>query len=135
MAQTQADKLLNRITALHRSLRLEDADDTPSALERDLMLGYLRDLYAIYTDLDVEERTPKTATTPTMAPPDPPREVPKPPTVPEPTPPQPTSPEPRPEVPAPKPEPSTPRPPRNPRPRPGGQRCPTLPFPPPRRPR
>ena len=131
MAQTQADKLLNRITALHRSLRLEDADDTPSALERDLMLGYLRDLYAIYSDLDLEDRKPQAATAPTMAPPDPPREVPKPPTVPEPTPPQPTSPEPRPEVPAPKPEPSTPPPaPESPTPA-RGPEVPNAPVPPP----
>ena len=110
MAQTQADKLLNRITALHRSLRLEDQDDTPSALERDLMLGYLRDLYAIYSDIGVEDRKAKPAASPRMAPPDPPKEVPEVPSVPEPTPPRPTSPEPRPEVPAPKPEPPTPSP-------------------------
>ena len=54
MAQTKADKLLSRITALHRSLRLEDEEDTPSPLERDLMLGYLRDLYAVYLDVDTE---------------------------------------------------------------------------------
>ena len=90
MAQTQADKLLSRITALHRSLRLEDADDTPSALERDLMLGYLRDLYAIYLEVDSGS-----AATPPKPVPDPvpmPREVP---------PPAPAEPAPEPERPAP----------------------------------
>ena len=102
MSQAKADKLLNRITALHRSLRLEDADDAPSPLERDLMLGYLRDLYAIYLDTDA---------------PAPPKETPKPPTeVPQPKPPapapkpEPVTPPPAPEIPAPKPEPPSPTP-------------------------
>ena len=102
MAQTQADKLLSRITALHRSLRLEDADDTPSALERDLMLGYLRDLYAIYLAVD-----PQSAATPPKTAPDPvpmPREVPEPAPTPPPTPAPRPDPPARPTVPAPEPE-------------------------------
>ena len=102
MAQTQADKLLSRITALHRSLRLEDADDTPSPLERDLMLGYLRDLYAIYLEVGTVS-----AATPPKPPADPvpmPREVPAPAPAPPPAPaPRPDPPS-RPSVPAPEPE-------------------------------
>ena len=74
MSQTKADKLLSRITALHRSLDLDDTDDAPSALERDLMLGYLRDLYAIYLDQDAQpprREAPKKPATPATPEPQP----------------------------------------------------------------
>ncbi|WP_116108928.1 hypothetical protein [Lewinella sp. IMCC34191] len=106
MAQTKADKLLNRITALHRSLQLDDEDDAPSALERDLMLGYLRDLYTIYLEVGTENKQEVR-----NAPPPPKRETPIP--MPEPQkptpPPPPPTPEPRqPEIPATRPEPAAP---------------------------
>ncbi|NJB87171.1 hypothetical protein GGR26_002948 [Lewinella marina] len=99
MLQSKADKLLNRITALHRSLQLNDEDDAPSALERDLMLGYLRDLYAVYLDLGQPQSTgpkemppkPETPATPTPEP------------KPQPAPPPPVR-TPEPEIPAPRPE-------------------------------
>ena len=47
MAQSNADRLLSRITSLHRSLQLDEGGSL-SAMERDLMLGYLRELYEIY---------------------------------------------------------------------------------------
>lgn len=47
MPQSPADRLINRITALHRSLQLDDGGKL-STMERDLMLGYLRELYEIY---------------------------------------------------------------------------------------
>ena len=61
---SSANKLLSRITALHRSLSVGDdgSSDPPSALERDLMLGYLREFYEIYaaaaTDSGSAVRTP-----------------------------------------------------------------------------
>ncbi|WP_116127207.1 hypothetical protein [Lewinella sp. IMCC34183] len=99
MSQTKADKLLSRITALHRSLQLDDEDDAPSRLERDLMLGYLRDLYAVYLDAGTDaprKPTPAELPDPKPAPPSPK--------------PAPTHPSPAPEVPAPKPEPPAPAP-------------------------
>ena len=53
----KADRLLRRITTLHEQLRQDD-DDSPSRLERDLMLGYLRELYAVYTELDEPKEEP-----------------------------------------------------------------------------
>lgn len=47
MSPSKADRLITRITALHHSLEM-DKDEGPSPLERDLMLGYLRELYDIY---------------------------------------------------------------------------------------
>jgi hypothetical protein len=52
MSQSKADRLVTRITALHHSLHLDTEDDGPSPLERDLMLGYLRDLYDLYLNVD-----------------------------------------------------------------------------------
>jgi hypothetical protein len=54
MAQTKADKLLSRIVNLHRSLQEDTDGDGPSSLERDLMLGYLRELYEVYTEQQEE---------------------------------------------------------------------------------
>ncbi|PPK87106.1 hypothetical protein CLV84_0040 [Neolewinella xylanilytica] len=107
MTQAKADKLLNRITALHRSLQLDDQDDAPSTLERDLMLGYLRDLYTIYLEVGDDAPREKPKTTPKEIPPAPPKETPKPPDPPKPTAPPP--PQPQPEVPAPeRPNPTSP---------------------------
>ncbi|THH36455.1 hypothetical protein [Neolewinella litorea] len=117
MLQTKADKLLSRITALHRSLQLDDEDDAPSALERDLMLGYLRDLYALY--LEVGE---KKASSPREMPPRPA------------TPPATPAPEPPPPPPAPvkTPEPEVPATPRQPTPAPAAPpEVPDVPVPPP----
>ena len=47
---TKADRLLRRITTLHEQFK--DDDDHPSRLERDLMLGYLRELYEVYTQVE-----------------------------------------------------------------------------------
>jgi len=47
MAQSSSDRLISRINALHKSLQL-DAGGKLSAMERDLMLGYLRELYELY---------------------------------------------------------------------------------------
>lgn len=58
MSQTNADRLLNRITALHKSLQL-DAGGHVSSMERDLMLNYLRELYEIYASGKVVPPAPK----------------------------------------------------------------------------
>lgn len=47
MPQSPADRLIKRISALHRSVQLDEGGKL-SAMERDLMLGYLRELYEIY---------------------------------------------------------------------------------------
>ncbi len=104
MSQTKADKLLNRITALHRSLQLDDEDDAPSALERDLMLGYLRDLYALYHDVGSEKQKDERKPTPQVSTPAPPKAAPMPPDPPKPVDPPPAPPKPEPEIPAPQPE-------------------------------
>ncbi|MGB3800472.1 MAG: hypothetical protein WA952_11720, partial [Lewinella sp.] len=77
----------------------------PSALERDLMLGYLRDLYSIYLEVGTESEGPARS-----APPPPKRETPvTPPEPPKPTTPPPAPPKPKePEVPATRPEPAAP---------------------------
>ncbi len=53
----KSDRLLRRITTLHEQLQQDG--DTPSRLERDLMLGYLRELYTVYTELDEPKEKPK----------------------------------------------------------------------------
>ena len=66
----KADRLLRRITTLHEQLQQDD--DSPSRLERDLMLGYLRKLYMAYTELDepkeeraqIKENTPEPVSSP-----------------------------------------------------------------------
>ncbi len=95
MAQTKADRLLNRIQTLHRNLR-ED-DEQPSALERDLMLGYLRDLYAIYLNGEGEQKKKQTPPPPKAAP----EPAPEPPAPPRPSSPPPVTPAPAPAAPPP----------------------------------
>ena len=80
MANQKADLLLQRITALHKSLRL-DPDTAPSAMERDLMLGYLRELYDAYRDTEAvsaaaAKPTPPPAPRPAPAPVPPPAPAP-----------------------------------------------------------
>ncbi|NJC26693.1 hypothetical protein [Neolewinella antarctica] len=57
MPQTNADRLLRRITALHKSLHLEEGGHVTS-MERDLMLNYLRDLHEIYASGSVASPVP-----------------------------------------------------------------------------
>ena len=105
MPPTKSDRLISRITALHHSLELDKDETGPSPLERDLMLGYLRELYDIYLNAgstSIENRTtadrqqaPSTPT-PTAAP------------LIAPAPPPPPSPPPVPEVPPPPPPPPAP---------------------------
>ncbi|MEM9258554.1 MAG: hypothetical protein AAGA62_02840 [Bacteroidota bacterium] len=107
MPQPSADRLISRITALHKSLQL-DAGGKLSAMERDLMLGYLRELYEIYAQ---PEEAPKPA--PAPPPPKPAPAPPPPPPQPAPTPPPPPvvqAPEPVAPPPAPKPAPAPPKP-------------------------
>ena len=95
MNSPQADRLLSRITALHKSLQL-DPDQAPSALERDLMLGYLRELYDCYREAGAAPASP----------PPPKRAAAPPPPAPTPTPPPappPSSPPPVPRAPVPPP--------------------------------
>lgn len=47
MSSSSADRLISRINALHKSFQLDDGGQL-SAMERDLMLGYLRELYELY---------------------------------------------------------------------------------------
>ena len=98
-----ADRLLNRITALHKSLQL--ADGKASAMERDLMLGYLREFYEIYAHpvADQPASTPQPAA-PVAAPsppPTPPSPLPTPPPAPAPPPPAPAAAAPPPPAPQP----------------------------------
>ena len=57
---TQADRLLRRITTLHAQF---SDDERPSRLERDLMLGYLRDLYEVYAQ-EADKPAPTTKSAP-----------------------------------------------------------------------
>ena len=63
MAQSNADRLLSRITSLHRSLQLDEGGSL-SAMERDLMLGYLRELYEIYAKGVPVPAAPRAASVP-----------------------------------------------------------------------
>ena len=94
MPQSPADRLINRISALHRSLQLDEGGKL-STMERDLMLGYLRELYEIYAT----HQEGKPYTPPPVATPPPVKATPPP------------SPAPKP-APAPKPEPAPAPPPR-----------------------
>jgi len=98
MPQPSADRLLSRITALHKSLQLDEGGKL-STMERDLMLGYLRELYEIYANHQEAK-----------APPPPPARVARPAPVPTPPPPAP-KPAPRPVVQTPPPPPPPPPPP------------------------
>ncbi len=112
MSQSKADRLISRITALHHSLQLDKDESGPSRLERDLMLGYLREVYDLYLNVgnataeqqvkqDTPTPEPPTAPTPPPAPKPEPAKTPTPPPPPPPTP-APPAPEPTfvPEVPA-----------------------------------
>ncbi|MBB4078800.1 type IV secretory pathway VirB10-like protein [Lewinella aquimaris] len=88
MSQSKADRILSRITALHHSLQLDKDESGPSALERDLMLGYLRELYDLYLNAgeaqqQVRKQLEKTDPKPPPPPP-PPAPAPKPEPAPEP---------------------------------------------------
>ena len=72
MAQTNADRLLNRITALHKSLHLDDGGHI-SKMERDLMLTYLREFYEIYAEGSEAPAGPSIKQITTSTPPPPPR--------------------------------------------------------------
>ena len=71
---TKADRLLRRITTLHEQFK--DDEDHPSRLERDLMLGYLRELYEVYTQVEGQsaavDTTPASAQRPERSAPPPP---------------------------------------------------------------
>lgn len=109
MAHSTADRLLNRITALHKSLQLDEGGQL-STMERDLMLGYLRELYEIYaTYPSGQAYVPPPVTAQTAAVPPPAAAAPPPaaPVVPPPAPAAaPPSPPPAPTVPAPEPPPA-----------------------------
>ena len=100
MSKASADRLLNRITALHKSLQLDEGARV-SAMERDLMLGYLRELYEIYAHPVTAAPAPE----PVPAPPPP---APKPAAVPPPPAPKPTPPPAPAPPPAPVPTPASP---------------------------
>lgn len=53
MSFSQAEILLGKIIALHKSMRLDD--EAVSTIERDLMLDHLRKLYDIYLNISVEK--------------------------------------------------------------------------------
>ena len=53
MSFSQAEILLGKIIALHKSMRLDD--ESVSTIERDLMLDHLRKLYDIYLNINVEK--------------------------------------------------------------------------------
>lgn len=70
MSQSSADRLISRITALHKSLQLDEGGKL-SAMERDLMLGYLRELYELYAEggtVRVKKVTPPPAPLPSPEP-------------------------------------------------------------------
>ncbi|SEQ33412.1 hypothetical protein [Neolewinella agarilytica] len=83
MPQSPADRLISRITALHKSLQLGEGHKI-SAMERDLMLGYLRELYEIYAGHQDQPAPPRAAApaapkvTPAPAPVPPPAPAPAP---------------------------------------------------------
>lgn len=118
MSKSSADRLISRITALHKSLQLDEGGKV-SAMERDLMLGYLRELYELYaeggaskTKKVVPPPAPAPVPAPTPAPPPPVAPIvearqPAPPPAPKPTPaPAPAPPPPAPIVEAPRPVPA-----------------------------
>lgn len=67
MSQSSANRLISRITALHKSLQLDEGGKL-SAMERDLMLGYLRELYELYAEGGVTRREKTVAPPPAPAP-------------------------------------------------------------------
>lgn len=114
MPQSPADRLISRITALHKSLQLGEGHKI-SAMERDLMLGYLRELYEIYAGH--HEKPAQLQAVPKVAP------------VPAPVPPPAPAPAPPPPPPAPAPVVLTPAPPPAPVPEPAPRVTPTPPPP------
>lgn len=132
MSFSQAEILLGKIIALHKSMRLDD--ESISTIERDLMLDHLRKLYDIYLNINLEKgKKSATGTAATAAgPPPPPEAVNRPPVPPPPVsappPPPPVVIPPPPPVVNISPRPTTPPPPTVPQPRPA-----TQPAPPPRR--
>ena len=50
MPTSNADRLLSRITALHKSLAIDDDASHVTNMERDLMLNYLQEFYGIYAE-------------------------------------------------------------------------------------
>lgn len=100
MSSPSADRLISRINALHKSLQLDEGAKL-SAMERDLMLGYLRELYELYAH-GAERRvaTPQ------------PKPAPTPPPAPAPAPPKPVAPPPAPVAEVPRPVPAPPPPPK-----------------------
>lgn len=78
MPSSSADRLISRITALHKSLQLDEGGKI-SAMERDLMLGYLRELYELYAHGAEQRRAAPPKAVP--APPPPPAPAPAPPKV------------------------------------------------------
>lgn len=95
MPHSQANRLLNRINALHKSLQLDEGGSL-STMERDLMLGYLRELYEYYLNAAGQPATPPppTPASPTVEKPAPrpAQATPPPPAKPAPPPPKPTPP-------------------------------------------
>lgn len=70
MSQSSSNRLISRITALHKSLQLDEGEKV-SSMERDLMLGYLRELYELYAEqgmVRAKNVTPPTAPKPSPAP-------------------------------------------------------------------
>lgn len=108
MSTSNADRLINRINALHKSLQLDEAGHL-STMERDLMLGYLRELYEFYAHYEAGRPAAAPAPpAPTPAPAPPPPPTPRPPApapTPAPAPPPPPTPAPAP-APTPPPAPS-----------------------------
>lgn len=83
MSFSQAEILLGKIIALHKSMRLDD--EAVSTIERDLMLDHLRKLYDIYLNISVEKGK-KPATGAAAGSPPPPEAVSRPPVPPPPAP-------------------------------------------------
>ncbi len=65
MDSKKAAQVLDRINALHRSLHLLGDEQDISAIERDLMLSYLRQLYALYLE---DSKTVQALSTPPATP-------------------------------------------------------------------
>lgn len=96
MSFSQAEILLGKIIALHKSMRLDD--ESVSTIERDLMLDHLRKLYDIYLNINVEKGkkpaaaaagpppAPEVANRPPVPPPPPPAPPPPPVVIPPPPP-------------------------------------------------
>lgn len=109
MDSKQAARLLDRINALHRSLDPAGDDDDVSAIERDLMLSYLRRFYDFYHGLGVAKAAQSSRPAATQPMPQP--STPAPPAPPPTTAPTPPPPKPKPAPPPPPPVAKSPPPP------------------------